>query len=84
MSSDALSATQFQFERQLLGSGNTNGVDDRVRGIQRRTSNIYMPSFYSDYTRGSQVRGFPSPAASQKPTAAAPQQEGEGESEEEE
>ena len=49
MSADALSNKQFNTERFLLSQGNEDDLATRVRGIQNMTSNIFRPSFSSDY-----------------------------------
>lgn len=59
MSSDALSTKQFNTEHALLSQGNTDELTTRVRGVQNMTSNVYRPSFSSDY---STVHPNPSPA----------------------
>lgn len=59
MSLDAISTKQFNTEHTLLSQGNTDELATRVRGVQNMTSNIYRPSFSSDYTT---VRSMPSPA----------------------
>ena len=71
-----LSGQQFNIERQLFSlSGGTSDIQDRVRGIQRRTSNVYRPSFSADYRT---VRSMKSSAAAGQP------EEGEEEGGEEE
>jgi hypothetical protein len=64
MSAEALSTKQFNTEHALLSQGNTDELAARVRGIQNMTSNVYRPSFSSDYTT---VRSMPSPASA-RPT----------------
>jgi len=55
MSAEALSNKQFNTEQSLLRQGNTDELATRVRGIQNLTSNIFRPSFSSDYTRVSSM-----------------------------
>lgn len=62
MSSQALSNTQFNTERSLLAQGNADELAARVRGVQNMTSNVFKPSFSSDYTT---VRSLKSPASAQ-------------------
>jgi hypothetical protein len=56
--SDGLSKRQFYTESNLLEQGNTDELDVRTRGLQNMTSNVFKPSFSSDYTT---VRSTPSP-----------------------
>jgi hypothetical protein len=58
--SDALSPSQFNVERSILEQGNPDQLLTRVRGIQHMTSNVFKPSFSSDYTT---VHRVPSPGA---------------------
>ena len=62
MSVDALSNKQFNTERAILAQGNEDELATRVRGIQNMTSNVYRPSFSSDYTT---VHSMRSPASSE-------------------
>jgi hypothetical protein len=57
MSMDALSTKQFNTEHSLLSQGNTDELTTRVRGIQNMTSNVFRPSFSTDYTK---VHSMPS------------------------
>ena len=58
--SDNLSTKQFNTEQSMLSQGTTDAVDARTRGIQNMTSNVFKPSFSSDYTT---VRAAPSPGS---------------------
>lgn len=60
MSSAALSNNQFNVEQSILRQGNPSEELTRSRGIQNLTSNVFKPSFSSDYTS---LRSFRSPAA---------------------
>lgn len=56
-----LSAKQFNVENNMIEqAGDTNELVNRVRGIQNMTSNVYRPSFSSDYTT---VHAMPSGTA---------------------
>jgi len=58
-----LSGQQFNIERQIMSLGQgTSELDDRVRGIQRRTANVFRPPFSTDFRT---VRSMKSPAAAQ-------------------
>jgi hypothetical protein len=57
MSLGAISNKQFNTERSLLEQGNEDELATRVRGTQNLTSNVFRPSFSSDYTT---VRSMPS------------------------
>jgi hypothetical protein len=70
MSLGAISNKQFQTERSLLEQGNQDELTTRVRGVQNLTSNVFRPSFSSDYTK---VHSMPSG------TQFGEDQEGEGE-----
>jgi hypothetical protein len=56
--SGSLSKKQFYTQSSLLQQGNTDALDTESRGVQNMTSNIFKPSFSSDYTT---VRSTPSP-----------------------
>jgi hypothetical protein len=58
----SLSPTQFNVERNIIAQGNPDELTTRVRGIQNMTSNVYRPSFSSDYTS---VRSTQSPASAE-------------------
>jgi hypothetical protein len=60
---DNLSTKQFNTERQILQQGNLDDLATRVRGVQNMSSNVYKPSFSSDYT---QLAYNPSPARAQQ------------------
>lgn len=62
MSASALSNKQFNTEQAIIAQGNPDELTARVRGIQNMTSNIYKPSFSSDYT---QVQSMRSPASAE-------------------
>jgi hypothetical protein len=57
----SLNANQFNVEQSILRQGNPSEEITRSRGIQNLTSNVYKPSFSSDYTS---LRSFRSPASS--------------------
>lgn len=57
MSMDALSNKQFNTEKSILSQGNEDELATRVRGTQNLTSNVFRPSFSSDYTK---VHSMPS------------------------
>jgi hypothetical protein len=61
MSAGALSNSQFYNEQRILSQGNPDDLT-RSRGYQNLTSNVYRPSFSSDYTS---VRSMKSPASAQ-------------------
>jgi hypothetical protein len=60
MSAGALSPRQFYTEQSITQQGNMDELANRVRGIQNMTSNVYRPSFSSDY---STVHSMPSGTA---------------------
>jgi len=62
MSINAISNKQFNTERAIIAQGNPDELTARVRGIQNMTSNVYKPSFSSDYT---QVQSLRSPASAE-------------------
>jgi hypothetical protein len=56
----SLSNKQFNTERSMIEQGNADDLATRVRGVQNLTSNVYRPSFSTDYTH---VHSMPSGTA---------------------